>query len=174
MNNTSPSDIILAWPTHDKSDFEGTYDHLIVFDSLSDTYFEMTGKPLMNFSTDGDPTRRQVFNQLLNKTLDASTPVGEIICGLPLVDLLCGTRQETVSYDPKHLVKRSWTSFTKESVCISNVTIKKSDLKALFATLPDANDLEIDGLSHPKDKQNVPAATKFLRYFIQAVRDTTH
>ena len=39
MNKTSPSDIILAWPTCDKKDFQGTYDH---FESLSDIYFEMT------------------------------------------------------------------------------------------------------------------------------------
>ena len=169
MNKTSPSDIILAWPTCDKQDFQGTYDH---FESLSDKYLEMTGKPLMNFATDGDGTRRQVFNSLLNKTLDESTPVGEIICSLPLVDLLCGSHQETVSYDPKHLVKRSWTSFIKESVCIDNITIKKSDLKDLFCLLPKSNDLEIDGLLNPTDKQNVPAATKFLLYFIEAVRDT--
>ena len=169
MNNTSPSDIILAWPTCDKQDFQGTYDH---FESLSDKYLEMTGKPLMNFATDGDGTRRQVFNSLLNNTLDESTPVGEIICGLPLVDLQCGSHQETVSYDPKHLVKRSWTSFIKESVCIQNITIKKCDLKNLFCLLANSNDLEIDGLLHPTDKQNVPTATKFLLYFIEAVRDT--
>ena len=133
MNNTSPSDIILAWPTCDKQDFEGSLSH---FKSLGDTYFEMTAKPLCNYSTDGDSTRRQVFTQLLNTKLDLDTPVGKVISGLPLVDLLCGTHQETMSYDPKHLVKRCWTSFTKESVCLNNITIKKAHMEKLFNSFP--------------------------------------
>ena len=51
----------------------------------------------MNYSSDGDGTRRQVFNQLLSFTLDIDSPVGEIITGLLLVDLLCGVHQQTVS-----------------------------------------------------------------------------
>ena len=169
MNNTSSSDIILAWPTCDKKDFDGAFNH---FKSLSITYHDITKKPLMNFSTDGDGTRRQVFNHLLDNTLNEDSPVGGIICGLQFVDLQCGTYHETVSYDLKHLVKRIWTSFTKESVCIQNITIKKTDLKNLFTSLPKSNDLEIDALLYPKDKQNVPSATKFLLYFIDSVRNT--
>ena len=48
---------------------------------------------------------------------------------------------------------------------------KKTDLKTLFSLLPEANDLEIDGLLYPKDKQNVPSATKFLLTYIEAVRN---
>ena len=67
MNNTSSSDIILAWPTCDKKDFDGAFNH---FKSLSSTYHDITKKPLMNFSTDGDGTRRQVFNHLLDNNLN--------------------------------------------------------------------------------------------------------
>ena len=110
---------------------------------------------------------------MLSYHLDADTALGEIIPGLPLVDELCGVHQETVSYDPKHLSKRCWTSFTKESVCVLGITVKKVDLKALFSLLPEANDLEIDGLLYPQDKQNVPSATKFLLMFIEAVRNAS-
>ena len=140
-------------------------------ESLADEYYNVTGKPVMNFSTDGDSTRRQVFNKLLSHELDANTTLGEIISGLPLVDELSGAHQETVSYDPKHLCKRCWTSFTKESVCVLGITIKKTDLRTLFSLLPEANDLEIDGLLYPKDKQNVLSATKFLLTYIEAVRN---
>ena len=82
--------------------------------------------------------------------------------------MVCTNKQ---CHDPKHLVKKSWTSFTKESVGISDITINKTDLKALFTALPDSNDLEIDGLLFPNDKQNVPAAMKFLLNFNDAVRN---
>ena len=92
-----------------------------------------------------------------------------MLCNIVFLDLQVGAHNETVSYDPKHLVKRCWTSFVNESVVISGVTVKKSDLKQLFYALPDANTLKIDGLLHPKDKQNVPAATQFLLMFIEAM-----
>ena len=168
MNKISSSDIIVAWPSCDKQDFNGQFDH---FNKISNEYVKMTGKSLLNFSTDGDGTRRQVFNKLLSFPLDKDSPIGQIIAGLPLVDLECGCNQETVSYDPKHLVKRCWTFFIKENVCVTNVTIIKEDLKALFRKLPCSNDLEIDGFLFPQDKQNVPTATKFLLTFIEAIRN---
>ena len=91
MNNTSSSYIILAWLTCDKKDFDGAFKH---FKSLISTYHDITKKPLMNFSTDDDGTRRQVFNHLLDNTLNEDSPVGDIICGLEFVDLQCGTYQE--------------------------------------------------------------------------------
>ena len=168
LNEASSSEIVLAWPKCQKSDFDQSFH---TFEALCNEYYNLSGKPLMNFSTDGDSTRRQVFNQLLHHELDPLSPLGEVIFGRQLVDTNCGKQQETVSYDPKHLCKRCWTSFTKESVCVSGVTIKKTDLQILFSLLPETNELEIDGLLYPNDKQNVPSATRFLLTFIDAVKN---
>ena len=49
--------------------------------------------------------------------------------------------------------------------------VKITDLQSLFSLLPESNNLEIDALLFPKDKQNVPNATKFLLMFIDAMHD---
>ena len=117
LDDTAPSETILASPTCEKNNFGQS---LETFESLANEYYTATGKPVLNFSTDGDSTRRQVFTKLLSHDLDPSSLLGEIISGFPLVDELCGIQQETVSYDPKHLCKRCWASLTKESVCFRN------------------------------------------------------
>lgn len=166
MDDCDPVQIVSALPTCDKKDFDGG---LEMFKQLSEEYKRLTGKDLCNFSTDGDATRRQIFNELLSHDLDPTSKLGEMLCGISLLDLQVGAHNETVSYDPKHLAKRCWTAFVNESVSISGVTIKKSDLKELFYSLEDANTLKIDGLLYPKDKQNVPAATEFLLMFIESM-----
>ena len=168
LNNTLATDVICAWPTCDKNNYNQSF---VMFQSLANEYYKITGKPPMNFSTDGDSTRRQVFNSLLSHELDSTSSLGAILSGIPLVDILCGVHNETVSYDPKHLSKRCWTSFTKESVCLGGMIVKITDLQSLFSLLPESNNLEIDALLFPKDKQNVPNATKFLLMFIDAMHD---
>ena len=159
MNDLKPTVVIAAWPTCDKGNFD---DSLELFETLGEEYKAATGKDPMNYGTDGDGTRRQVFNSLLNHHLDPDSPIGQIISKLQLVDQLCGVHNETVSYDPKHLAKRCWTAFVNESVAMQGITIKKSDLKSLFSLLPESNSLHIDTLLYPKDKQNVPSASSFL------------
>ena len=73
-----------------------------MFQQLSDEYTRQTGKDLCNFSTDGDATRRQIFNELLSHDLDPTSPLGEMLCDIKLLDLEVGAHNETVSYDPKH------------------------------------------------------------------------
>ena len=85
-----------------------------MFKELSEEYTRLTGKDLSNFSTDGDLLRRQVFNELLCYELDSASPLDEILGNIKLLDLQVGAHNETVSYDPKHLVKRCWTSFVDE------------------------------------------------------------
>ena len=166
MDSSDPVQVISAMPTCDKKDFEGG---LEMFKQLSEEYTRKTGKDLCNFSTDGDATRRQIFNELLSYDLDPTSSLGEMLCDIDLLDLQVGIHNETVSYDPKHLVKRCWTAFINESVTVAGISVKKSDIKALFSSLPNANSLKIDGLIHPKDKQNVPSATEFLLLFIEVM-----
>ena len=168
MNDLSPTEVVCAWPTCDKGDY---IESLKLFESLAEEFKAATGKDPMNFGTDGDATRRQVFNALLSHELDPESSIGQILSGIPLLDLLCGVHKETVSFDPKHLAKRCWTAFVRESVCLQGATVKKSDLKELFSLLPDSNPLKLDGIFFPKDKQNVPAATTFLLAFIDSVRN---
>ena len=54
MDDTEPLQIVLAMPSCDKKDFDGSYK---MFKELSEEYTRLTGKDLSNFSTDGDPLR---------------------------------------------------------------------------------------------------------------------
>ena len=93
LNNILATDVICAWPTCDKNNYYQSLEH---FQSLANEYYEMTGKPPMNFSTDGDSTRRQVFHYLLSHELDSTTPLGAIFSGIPLVAFVCGVHNKTV------------------------------------------------------------------------------
>ena len=83
LNNTLATDVICAWPTCDKNNYNQSF---VMFQSLANEYYKITGKPPMNFSTDGDSTRRQVFNSLLSHELDSTSSLGAILSGIPLVD----------------------------------------------------------------------------------------
>ena len=102
---------------------------------------------------------------------DDTTEVGKIIVRIPLVDRECGKDLETVSYDPKHLTKRFWNTIIKERTSINNINIVKSDLAEMLLLGEGVQPLEVESLVHPKDKQNVPAATKFMLLFIEVLED---
>ena len=55
LDCTSKFNVLFAWPSCSKDDYEGTYK--IVSES-SRTYKSLTGKPLMTIFTDGDAARR--------------------------------------------------------------------------------------------------------------------
>ena len=107
---------VSAMPTCEKDDFVGAKK---MFKELAIEYKKLTGKDPMNYCTDGgDATCRQVFDSLLGHALDPMSPLGQMLCGIKLLDLLVGIHNETVSYDPKHLAKRCWTSFLNESMVL--------------------------------------------------------
>ena len=60
----------------------------------------------MNFCTDGDPVHRIVMHNYLKHELSEASLIYECLQKLRLLDLTCGPAEETVSFDPKHLVKR--------------------------------------------------------------------
>ena len=141
-----------------------------IFKAAAADIHERTGNSLMNFNTDGDSTRRLVLhNYIMINKADDTTQVGKIIIGIPLVDRNCGVNLETVSYDPKHLIKRLWNTIINQSTVIANITLLKDDLKILLLLANDVQPLQVDALVHPKDKQNVPAATKFMLLLIEVL-----
>ena len=159
---------LLCWPTCCKDDYDGTRK---IFQAISDEVYQRCGKNVMNICTDGDGVRRQVVRDMMCYPVDETTPVGEIISKLAFVDRECGKRQETVSFDPKHLVKRLWHAFVNQSISLSGITILREDLKQLLLLHNDIQPLPLERLIHPTDKQNVASATKFCLLFMEVVND---
>ena len=163
----SKFNVILAWPTCAKDDYIGTAEMVT---KCSQQYRALTGKSLMNICTDGDSARRIVMHNFCDNDLSLVSPLHATLSDIPLLDLSCGPNEETVSYDPKHLVKRCWCACINETVSINGVVIYNDDLRQLLSLSAD-NSMVADSLVKPKDKQNVPNATKFMLHFINAVRD---
>ena len=77
-----------------------------LIDSISTNFAEKHGAPLLNWSTDGDPARRQVFDSLMSFDLDKESLIYPTISRLRLIDRRVGRNEETVNFDSKHIVKR--------------------------------------------------------------------
>ena len=167
MCDNAPLQIILAWPSCEKDDVTGTIE---LYGKISKSYNSATGKKVMNFGSDGDPTRRLSFNELTKFELQASTPLGKMVSEMEFLDTNVGFFDETVSFDPKHLVKRMWTNVINEAFVAQGVPLMKNDIRSLLSINEDYIGHKLDSLIYPKDKQNVPAATTFLILFKNAVQ----
>ena len=122
----------------------------------------------MNVCTDGDSARRIVVHNFMSSTLSESSPLHDTLEKIPLLDLDCGPAEEMVSFDPKHLAKQCWCSAINESMQINGVNITNGDLHQMLS-LTEKNTLVVDNLLKPRDKQNVPNASKFLLTFIKTI-----
>ena len=162
MCDDSALQVILAWPSCQKDDVHGT---IKLFGDTSELYYKTTGNKVMNFSSDGDGTRRIAFHELTSFNINISTPLGAMISKMDFLDSN-GKYQETVSFDPKHLVKRCWTNMINESCIINDIPLMKKDLADLIALSENDLGFQVISLLYPKDKQNVPSATAFLLRFI--------
>ena len=123
-------------------------------EEIGKAFYQTNGAHLMNFCTDRDSTRRQVYNSPMKYEVPIDSNVGKIIHKLPFVDSLAGKNIETVSYDPKHIAKRSWTSQISRKMEIKDTNISKKDLVEMLA-LSSTIVHSPDALVYPKDKQNV-------------------
>ena len=166
MCDNAALQIVLAWPSCQKNDLTGTIE---IYGGISKLYYSTTGKKIMNFCSDGDSVRRLAFNELTNNVLEQSTPLGEMIYQMEFLDKNVGLFDETVSFDPKHLVKRIWTNFINESFVARGVPLMKNDIYSLLSLNDDFMNHKLESLIYPRDKQNVPAATTFLLLFKDAV-----
>ena len=77
-----------------------------LIDNISSNFAQINGAPFINWSTDGDPSRRQIFNSLGSYNLPNTSPIYPMISKMRLIDTLVGRNEETTNYDPKHLAKR--------------------------------------------------------------------
>ena len=153
---------MVIWPSCNKNDVAGT---IKLIQDINSSVTTQYGTPLFNICTDGDSIRRQVMNHLLSSSVPIDSPVFQYIQGIPFLDTtnVVTEHLQTVSFDPKHLSKRTWHAFLREKVTIENVTITKKHLNELI----DCDDKT--NIIYPKDKQDVGSSTKFLLSFIDAV-----
>ena len=73
MCDDSSLQVILAWPSCQKDDVHGT---IKLFGDTSELYYKTTGNKVMNFSLDGDGTRRIAFHELTSFNINISTLLG--------------------------------------------------------------------------------------------------
>ena len=95
--------VLAALPTCSKS--ETAYQSKLI-ESLSEQHFRKNGAPYLNYSTDGDATRRRIFDSLMSYKVQPESDIYGIVSKLRLMDQDVGKHEETVNFDPKHLCKR--------------------------------------------------------------------
>ena len=160
LNENSTMQPLLMWPTCSKKDGDGT---IKLINDVNQQMKESTGFPLVNLSTDGDGTRRKAMHRLMDhdaRVFDWS----KHIVDLPLLDYVVGPDGITCNFDPKHMAKRCWRMVLSEKMLINDIVITKKLLKEFL----EGNTIGVgENQLHPKDKQNVEAATNFLLAFIE-------
>ena len=169
--SNSPSgkvQVVAALPTCSKDELE--YQANLI-DTISSNFKTQHGAPLLNWLTDGDPTRRQIFDSLMSHELDEDSPLYPVISKLRLVDQQVGRNEETTNFDAKHLAKRLRTCIVGGNFKIGDVILSRSDMAKLLACVPNDSSHSTDRLLQPKDKQNVPLAIQLLLLYCKAVDD---
>ena len=162
--------VVAALPTCSKNEVE--YQSNLI-ESISSSFKDTFGAPLLNWSTDGDPTRRKIFDMLMKHLLDENSPIFDIMTKLRLVDLKVGRNGETTNFDPKHLSKRIRTTLISGNFKIGDIIISQNDMKKILALVPNDTETSNASMMNPKDKQNVPLAVKTLLQFCKAVEDVS-
>ena len=76
---------------------------------------------------------------------------------------------KVVSFDLKHLAKRSWTSLISGKIMVGDTAISKKELVDLLSLAPTVVH-SAEALVYPKDKQNVPSAVDCLLSFSSVVK----
>ena len=109
------------------------------------------GKILINFATDGDSTRRQIFSSLMNLNLD-DFDFGNHLEGMFLFDKHVGPAGVSVNYDPKHLAKRIRNTLISE----------RKEIGSRLDVSEHVREISTIALLKPEDRQNVPYATELL------------
>ena len=158
---------VLIWPTCSKNE---VHIQANVIRGISDQFKTKTGAPLLCWSTDGDSTRRQIFDHLMNNKLENTSPIYAIISKLRFIDLNVGKYEETVDFDGKHLAKRWRNYFIGSKSQFGESFIYRRDLKKILKLSPIKPKHSIKELINPRDKQNVALATEFLFTLSQGLR----
>lgn len=162
------SQFVLTWPSCSKT-ASSVLKQLT--EDISDEFKERNGFPLLNWSSDGDPARRQMFNEIMCYSLstDHCPDFFDLVKDMALLDLMVGKNGETVDFDVKHLAKRMRNTMISDKWEVNNVVITKGDITKIVSNT-DKNTHTISRMVNVKDKQNVPLATDFLLSFNDAVK----
>ena len=160
--------VVAALPTCSKKeiDFQAS-----LIDKISTNFVEKNGAPLLNWSTDGDATRRRLFDGLMSYDLSISSAIYPVISRLRLMDTKVGRNEETVNFDAKHITKRIRTSIIGGNFSIGDVTLTKGDVEKVLSCAPNEFPHSTAQMLNPLDKQNAPLATSTLLQFQKAVLD---
>ena len=161
---------VVIWPTCSKDEVPI---QTRVIRGLSDEFLDRTGAPLMCWSTDGDNTRRRIFDYLMSHELSDSSSIYPIVSKLRFIDNMVGSEEETVDFDAKHLAKR-WRNYFIGSNCQFGETfLYRKDLRGILELAETKPKHAIEELLNPKDKQNVALATEFLYTLGQGLRSSS-
>ena len=125
--------------------------------SADDNIFN--GNKLLNFSTDGDASRRQIFASMMEKDVTTFS-FGVHLEGLSLFEVKVGTFGHTVNYDAKHLSKRLRNTLISMKKTIGIHDITHADLEELVSITEGVTNNTAKSLLNPMDRQNVPYATE--------------
>ncbi|KAJ7824429.1 hypothetical protein B0H13DRAFT_1658509, partial [Mycena leptocephala] len=124
-------------------------------------------------STDGDSVFREgLFQVLMSRTVDESSPLYLKLSGCTGLNLQCGEDNIVKAPDPKHVVKRVGTSErSEEGSVIAGVIINRSILTQWLERLAGETKESVAILVDPADHQNVPRAYKLLKAIISVGAD---
>lgn len=82
---------IVIWPTCSKDEIEI---QMGLIQGLSDESLKRNGAPLLCWATDGDPTRRQIFDNLMKYEMEESLDIYTIISRLRFMDTKVGKHED--------------------------------------------------------------------------------
>ena len=143
-----------------------------LIDQVSSDFAKKNGAPFLNWSTDGDPARRQLFDSLMSYDLDEDSDIYPTISRLRLIDRKVGRNEETVNFDAKHLAKRTGKCLIGNNVNFGDEKVlTKTDMEKVLTCSPNEFSHSTSQLMSPNDKQNVPLVTELLMQFIKSVED---
>ena len=142
---------ILVMPLCEK---KNSYNLTNILKCIVAEFNKYSNSNIINFATDGDSTRRAIFNNLREQNHDLIE-----LKDLTLFDQNFVFREYGLDYDGKHLVKIVQKIFTNEKrqMKLISTGIHKKHIELFFNGTQG-----LEQLLNPKDKQNVPAAVKLL------------
>ena len=156
---------VLVMPTCSRSD---TLQQRKMIVAISEGMVKNHGFPLLNWGTDGDGTRRIIFNAMSKYEVQPSSLIYPIVSSCRLLDQTAGKYEETTNFDAKHQIKRFRNHVIGENFRIGDTRFNQTDVcKLLKAAETGTFSKSVDTLVQVSDKQNVPYATELSLRFIK-------
>lgn len=128
------------------------------------THGEAVFGPLWTIASDGDATRcRAMHGLFLRCDLIQGSPLHKILAPLPLFNLQVSDNDETLDFNPKHIVKRFGTlERGQDGILVYDTHVTPIQVRKELYKLPNADTTNIQTLFNGRDAQNVPKAVRLL------------